>query len=800
MALRAGTNLGLYEIIALVGVGGMGEVYRARDTKLDREVAIKILPETVARDPERLVRFQREARMLAALNHPYIATIHGMEQSGDLHYLVMEMVPGDTLSELIARGQIPLSQAVKISGQIAEALEAAHGKGIVHRDLKPANIKVTPEGRTKVLDFGLAKAFEPGKPAADASRDDTLTVNNDPTRAGQILGTPAYMGPEQVRGLPLDQRADIWSFGCVVFELLSGRPPFRGQTMNDTFANILQRDPDWQALPASTPEHIRAVLRKCFEKDVTKRLSDIGTARRELESTPGKVAASEPRSKSAFSRIAAIAGVAIIALVTLGLGFNLGGVRNRLMAIASPSPIRAIAVLPLENQSNDPGQQYFADGFTDALITDLSKLQALKVISRTSAMRYKSTKKATREIASELGVDAVVEGAVLTEDGKVRITVNLVRADTDKNLWTESYVRDLKDVLTLQGDVARVIAGQIQLALTPDEQTRLAGRAVDPDVYKMYLKAQFKFDQDDVPSRREAIQLFKEVTEKDPNYAPGWAGLALANASLGRFYEEPRIVMPRAREAARMAIKLDDTLSEAYTALATVKLQFDWDWDGANEDLQRAIKLNRSSADAHDLYAAYYTVLGDFERARSEIELARDVDPLSLRFADRYLYILVFFRHYDETISEAQKILAKDPNFAMGYAWEGMAYTMQRRFPEALATIDKAYALDPNPGTKIFMAVVKGSAGKKDEAEKLVHEIEALAKQQYICNYEISQVYAAMGDNKQAYKWLNSGVQQQCDCMVWLQGEPWMDPIRTDRQYQDLIQRVGLNRLPSAAH
>ena len=249
-----------------------------------------------------------------------------------------------------------------------------------------------------------------------------------------------------------------------------------------------------------------------------------------------------------------------------------------------------------------------------------------------------------------------------------------------------------------------------------------------------------------------------------------------------------------------MAIKLDDTVSEAYTALATVKLQYDWDWEGADHDLQRAIKLNRSSADAHDLYAAYYTVLGDFKSALAEINLAREVDPLSLRFADRYLYILVFFKHYDETISEAQKILAKDPNFAMGYAWEGMAYTMQHRFPEALAAMDKAYSLDPNPGTKIFMAVVKGSAGKRDEAEKLVHEIEEVAKHQYICNYEVSQVYAAMGDKKQAFKWLNSGVEQQCDCMVWLQGEPWMDPIRTDKQYLDLIQKVGLNRLPSAAH
>jgi len=375
----------------------------------------------------------------------------------------------------------------------------------------------------------------------------------------------------------------------------------------------------------------------------------------------------------------------------------------------------------------------------------------------------------------------------------------MIRAATDATLWTENYVRDVKDVLTLQDDAARAIAGQIQLALSSEELTRLAGRPVDPEVYQQYLKARFIFNQDSVPTRKEALERFTEVTQKDPSYAPAWAGLALANASLG-FSEEPHKVMPEAKKAALMAIKLDDTNSEAYIALAMVNLQYDWDWEAANEDLQRAIKLNRSSADAHDLYAAYYTVLGDFNSALSEVTLARSADPLALRFADRYLNVLVFFKHYDQAISEAQKILAQNPDFAMGYAWEGMAYTMQRRFPEALAAMDKSYKLDPNPGTQIFMAVVKASAGKKDEAEKLIHQVEEIAKKQYICNYEISQAYAAMGETKQAFKWLNSGIKQQCDCMIWLQGEPWMDPIRTDKQYQDLIQRVGLNRLPSSAH
>ena len=787
------TQLGPYQVHEQLGAGAMGTVYRATDTKLGREVAIKVLPRRLADAPEALLRFEREACMLAALNHPNIATIHGFEKAGEVHYLVMELVPGETLGAKIARGPVPLTEALRICVQILDALEAAQIKGIVHRDLKPDNIKLTPEGRVKVLDFGLAKAFETELPLSASPDALTLTIQQSPTRLGQILGTPLYMSPEQIRGLKLDSRADLWAFGCVLFELLSGRRPFSGQTMSDVMAQVLTQQPEWGALPHSVPEPIRCLLRSCLEKDLSQRLRDPGEARRQIEKVLVPAGAVRPRT-----RTLAVAAAAVLGLVSAGMWFDAGGVRSRLLGLRGSRQIRSIAVLPITNDSNDPSQDYFANGFTDALITDLSKLGALKVISRTSAMQYRGSRKATREIAKELGVDAIVEGAVTRGDGRVRISARLTQASSETVLWAENYERDLKDILSLQGEVARQIAAGIRLNLTPDERLRLAGHPVDTEVHDLYLRAQYSLDQDGVPDKRRSIDLFRQVIDKDPRFAPAYAGLALGLAGLSQFYEAPLKVMPQAREAALKALSLDPSLSEAYTALATVKLQFDWDWDGAERDLKTAIQLNHSSAEAHDLYSAYYSALGNFKGALTEIQLARSVDPLSLRFDDRYLYILTFFKDYDLAIDQANTMLARNPNFVMGHAWKAMALMMKGRFAEAIEAQKRAYGIDPNPGMQIFLAIVQATSGHKAEAEKLVHKIEDVAKQQYVCNYEISQVYVALGDNDKAMKWLSSGMRQQCDCMIWLKGEPWMEGLRVDPRYLDLINRIGLDRVPKS--
>ena len=458
-----GRRLAHYEITHHLGSGAMGDVYQATDSKLGRSVAIKLLPEAFTHDAERVARFQREARVLASLNHPNIATIHGLEESGDRKFLVMELVPGETLADRMARGPIGVVEALQIAKQIAEPLEYAHGKGVIHRDIKPANVKVTPEGRVKVLDFGLAKAFEAQRAVADPSELPTLMAA--PTIEGQIVGTPAYMSPERVRGQPLDRQADVWSFGCLLFELLTGQRAFGGKTLSDTIAKVLEREPDWQALPPPTPPKVRDLLRRCLDKDVNRRLPDMGSARLQIQE-----ALAAPGWRLSRRQLAATVGVMLVTLLSLTLGLNMGGLRSRLRGTDTLAPrIQSLAVLPLRNLSGDPAEEYFADGMTEELIAQLSKIRTLKLISRTSAMRYKNTDKTMPVIARELGVDGVVEGAVLREGDQVRITLQLLDGAADQTLWAESYQREMRGVLSLTAEIARAVAREIKITLTPQE-------------------------------------------------------------------------------------------------------------------------------------------------------------------------------------------------------------------------------------------------------------------------------------------------------------------------------------------
>jgi len=758
-----GYEFGPYRVECRIGTGGMGEVFRATDTRLGRAVAIKV-SSAVFSD-----RFAREARAISSLNHPNICTLYDVGPN----YLVMELVEGETLAAQLEKGKLPMEDVVRYASQIADALAEAHAHGIAHRDLKPGNIMLTRHG-VKLLDFGIAKVF--------SEVDDTMT------QAGAVMGTPMYMAPEQWEGKSAGAPADLFALGLVTYEMATGRLPVPGASL----AKLMRSGaPAIQAPSKVRPgasTRFDALVNRLLKANPAERPADAAMVRDEL------------RNMTAHRRgpMYAALGVGVAAALAIAAYLlNAGGLKDRFTGDPG-APIRSLAVLPLENLSKDPAQEYFADGTTDALITDLSKMGALKVISLKSSLEYKGSRKSIRDIARELKVDAVVEGAVVEADGRVRISARLTRAANETQLWAQDYPRDLKDVLTVQDDVAREIAGAIRLTLTPEEKTRLTEGAVNPEAYRLYLQAQYAFNQDDVQLRRQAVQMFEQVTQKDPTYARGWAGLALANAGLGRFYNAPKIVMPKAKEAALKAISLDETLSEAHTALATVLLQFDWDWQGAETELKRAIQLNRSSADAHDLYSAYYTALGNYKQAISEIQLAREFDPLSLRYADRYLYTLVFFKDYDRAITEADKMLAKDKNFVMGWAWRAMALTMGGRFDEAIKSQKRAIEIDDNSGMEIFLGVIEAARGNKTVARQIAGKIEIEAQHQYVCNYEIAQIYTVLGDHEKAMKWLNSGVEQQCDCMIWLQGEPWMENIRADPRYLDLIKRVGFDHQPGA--
>jgi len=661
-----------------------------------------------------------------------------------------------------------------LAAQIAGALAHAHERGVLHRDLKSSNVIITPDGRAKVLDFGLAMRVR--ESVADES---THTM----TQAGQVSGTLAYMAPEVLRGQPADARSDLWALGVTLYEMLCGKLPFAGQTPFALVSAIQHEEPD--LLPPRVSAGFRAVVQRCLAKEPGRRYRAAREVQAALEATQSDAASLtlERTRRNKLGRWALAGALTVVVLV--------GGLLwEHFRRASGPARIRSVAVLPLANFSHDPEQEFFADGMTEQLITDLSKIRALRVISRTSVMQYKGTQKQLPAIARELNVDAVVEGSVMRVGDRVRITAQLVQAASEQHLWAESYDRDLRDVLSLQGEVARNIAAEIRITLTPDEQARLTGRQVDPEVYQLYLRGQFYANQDSEKPRREAIEFFQQAIKKNDRFAPAYAGLALAYSSLASTYAPPHEVMPKAKAAAVRALDLDETLSEAHTALANVHLFYDYDWTGAEKELKRAIELNPSSAAAHDLYGNYFTALKQFEQGLAEGRRAHDLDPLSLLIVGDVLNTLIDARRFDEAIAECRKALEREPNFATAHMVMGLALAEKRQFPEALAAMRKAYQIDPNPTLSLMLAQVQAASGNRVEAEKLVLQVEEMAKRRYVCDFEIAQVYTVLGEKDQAFRWLNLGKKQQCDCLVWLQAEPWMDPLRIDPRYSELVKRV----------
>ena len=545
MTLTAGTRLGVYEISGALGAGGMGEIYRARDVRLDRMVAIKALPREFAHDPERRARFEREARLVASLSHTNIAGIYGIEDFERVPFLVLEYVPGETLAARLSRGAVPPSETAAIGKQIASAIEAAHERGIIHRDLKPGNVMLTPEGTVKVLDFGIAKADH-------EERTEARTGADTMTREGTVLGTAAYMSPEQARGKPVDRRADVWAFGCLLFECLSGKRPFQGETGTDTIVKVLEREPDWAALPSSLPAALLDGIRRCLQKDPSKRLSNLADIRRELD----KMATSTSSSAGGAS---------------------------------TPS----LAVLYFENISSDKESEYFCAGITEDILTDLSKIKGLRVASRNAVAKFRGTVVDIPRVAADLGVTAVMEGSVRRSGDRVRITAQLINAADGFHLWAERYDRTLQDVFAVQEEIASAIATALRGALTPSEAKELhRDRPSDARAYDLYLKGREEYGRYSRESLAAAMELFRQAIEVEPDYALAWAGLADCYGQLHQWGWDPdREGASRGLQAARRALALSPKLAEAHKAEALV-LRALGDKDGQRQALLRAVECN----------------------------------------------------------------------------------------------------------------------------------------------------------------------------------------------------------------
>jgi serine/threonine-protein kinase len=768
-----GKKIGSFEIVRMIGHGGMGVVYLARDTRLKRSVAIKSMPAQLKDDSTARMRFSREAELLASLNHPSIAVIYDIiEQDDGAGYLVLEYVPGETLTERIKREPLKLEEALSIARQIAQAVSAAHKKGIIHRDLKPGNIKLTPEGRIKVLDFGLAK------PSVSEGIDIEITS----TEPGHIIGTPAYMSPEQARGNPTDHRTDIWSFGCIIYQMLTGHSPFESDTATDTLARIIERQPDWELLPNETPENIRVLLRRCLEKNQDERLGDIADAAIEIRETLNLPAA----PVRTLWRWTMAIGLVVVAIV---VGLNIGRWREKLMDGAGPGRIESLAVLPLQNLTGDPEQEYFADGMTEALIANLGKIGALQIRSRTSIMQYKDVKKSLPEIARELNVDAVVEGSVVRVAEQVRITAQLIHAPTDTHLWVDSYERDLRDILTLQSEVAQAIARQIEITVTPDQEARLAAtRPVNPETYEAYLKGMFHLNKMTPEGTEKGLDYLRQAIEKDPEDPLAYGGMALGYVASAHGPGAPPDALPRAKAAALKALELDETLTEAHAALAQIKLYGDWDWKAAEQAFQRALELNPNLALTRANYSWYLQLFGHTDEALEEMRRVQEVDPLTPLWPAWQGWQYWLAGQYDKAIDEARKSLELDSDFAVGLVALGSAYADKGMYEEAIKAHQRAGVV--SRAWKSALGCTYAMAGRQDEARLVLAELEADPTPWD--TFFIAQIYAVLAEKDEAFRWLEAAYEPPRHPHVpWISHPPAFKPLHDDPRFGHLLSRMN---------
>jgi eukaryotic-like serine/threonine-protein kinase len=760
--MEKGTRLGDYEILSLLGAGGMGEVYRARDLRLRRDVAVKVLPAFVCSDPQRLRRFEQEAMATAALSHPNVLVVYQLGTYAGTSYLVSELLEGQTLRVQLSGARIPLRQAIDYAVQMARGLAAAHNKGIVHRDLKPENLFVTKDGHVKILDFGLAKLTQ-GQLGSESS---ALTVGSE-TECGRVMGTVGYMSPEQVRGKSADHRADIFSFGVILYEMLTGKRAFQKPTSPETMSAILNEDPPpiSQVAPNIAPALQRTVQR-CLEKAPERRFqsaADLTFALEALSDPRAGPALTRPeRSGLRWSWIALATALLFVVAAGAVLAFlpaNVAHWRDRLThsGSAGSSPeIRALAVLPLKNLSGDATQEYFADGMTEQLTADLGQIGALRVISRTSAMHYKNTQKTLPEIASELHVDAVVEGSVERAGNQVRITAQLIDGATDRHLWARSYDRDLGSILLLQDEVARAIASEVRINMTPQEHRSLASaRQVNPQAHEFYLRGLFDLRTGTPESIDEAIKEFQQAIAKDPNEAQAYAGLADAYYDQSTILKAPLEVMPKAKSAAVKAIELDDFLAEAHASLGYVKLNFDWDWPGAEHEFQRALELNPNLPRAHVGYAQYLLTRGRAEAASQELDRADSIDPFEGQSHINKAYLLFNARRYEEAIQFGIK---QEDNRVIA-----LSYGELGRPADAIAAADRALKTKQHPVVLAQLASAYALAGNKSKARSLLAGLEAQVRQRYVCGFNVACVYATLGEKDEAFQWLEKAYRDRSD-------------------------------------
>jgi eukaryotic-like serine/threonine-protein kinase len=795
-----GQTISHYKILEKLGEGGMGVVYKAEDLKLKRIVAIKFLPKRLSAHGEERERFSQEAQAASALNHPNICVIYDVDEADNESFIVMEYVDGVTLREWIrkkadhAEGyrKLSMKEAVDLAGQIAEGLEKAHEKGIIHRDVKSDNIMVTSDGRAKIMDFGLAK----------------LKGVSKLTQAGSTVGTVAYMAPEQVEGLETDHRTDIFSFGVVLYEMLSGHLPFRAEHETAMMYEIINVEPAslMDEHKGIEPEVNRVVM-KCLEKDREERYQSMREVAVDLKRYRRASEGKRIQRKSEFhetaplpippsSRVGSQSRWLKIGLASFGV-IVLIGLGTYLFTPRAAS-IDSIAVLPFENVGADPNTEYLSDGITETLINTLSQLSHLSVRSRTSVFHYKGKDVDPIKAGREMGVKAVLVGRVSQRGDNLQISTELVDVSNSNHIWGRQYNRRLSDILLVQEEISREMSQQLSVRLVGEEEKKLAKHPTDnTEAYQLYLKGKFHWNKRTVDDLRKAVNYFNEAIEKDPNFALAYAGLASAYSILPNYSLLPQgEFMPKAEAAAKRALELDWTLAEAHTVLASIRETFQWDWDGAEKEFKRALELDPNFPTAHHWYANFLEGQGRLTEALSEAKRAQELDPLSPIISATVGEVLFYLLRYDLAIEQFNKALELDPNSLWALVDLGYLHAQQGRFDEAIRELQRvrqiAGANDPYGAGE--MGNVCARAGKKEEAIRILNQLLEFSPKDHAVAAQIAVVYAGLGDNDNAFAWLEKGYAERNTQLEYLKVDPVWENLHPDPRYSAMLKKMGLDK------
>ncbi len=788
-----------YRIVKLLGAGGMGEIYLADDIQLDRTVAIKVLPPNVASDQERMSAFIREAKAASAIDHPNIVHVYEIYQSHDINFIAMQYVEGETLASKINNKPLETTEFLQIATQMMDAIAEAHTRGIVHRDLKPANIMISNKGYVKLLDFGLAR-IQKTADTSEFSQVQTWTK----TRPGVIAGTISYMSPEQALGKRIDHRTDIFSMGVVLYEMATGQKPFTGSTPTEIIDKIVYAQPESIArFNYNVPQELERMIRKCLEKEPDRRyqsaadiLIDLKNLKRDLDSSNVRQQVAPTTTKTlASGKRSYWIPIALFAIAAM-----IGGLFYYRSHPGNNLEIHTLAVLPFRNLTLDSQSEYLSDGISDSIINNLSPLSQIRVMSRGTVFNYKNKEVDPRQIHKDLGVDGVVTGELLQQGDKLTIRVNLVDARDGATVWGSQYTRKLQDLLSMQSEISKEISNQLRLKLTKKEEDLLAKKyTTDSEAYQLYLKGQFFLMQRTPAGINTAMSFFQQAIDKDPTYALAYDGKADCYSYLGITGAilaglPPRQVMPQAKELALKAIQLDDSLPQAHRILGHIHLNYDYDWDGAEKELNKSLELNPNDPLTQTYKTFWFISLGRNEEARASMKRFKELDPGT--FPGTLISTGIqhyWMREYDLAIQELKLMNDMSPNYPSPYYWLGLVYLERKNYDEAMKAFETCVELSHRaPVALTGLGIGLARVGKMKEADSILNELLNEPKDVYIPEFYLATLYTAMGKRDEAFLWLNKAYEQHANGLCAMKTYPPLDDLRSDPRFNELLKRLKL--------